>query len=624
MTTSRLACGLLLVALAAAPTSAKDDGPPAYVVSLLAPEAAPGPAIAAEFAAGVEAAFTSATVADPRVTLRRDAFPAAGKEAATLAAWKKAEAAAVLAWAPDGELGTVERLAEKARVPFIVLSPEPTRPVRDAAANVFWAGGVRTPDEALQAMDFLLLPMGSKRPALLHDGSARGADAAARCLRLHHVSQDPVAPALLAETFDAAAAKALAASGADGVAYFGGPAGAERLLAAATAADVKLPVLLGQGLANAAVPTFVSGGAKTAWALEAEWFEDFGEVAKDDRAILRDAAKAAGAPLSAAMVRGYRAGRWTVDALREAGAAEPKKLVPALRALHRPGARGKRVFDEVGHATLARLGPWRSAPERDEPAFRRVRPTLVPMQAIPQIGTFHPSRFEWVEGTTHVHCTWAAGAARTIEKDLQVLGLNTGGYEGELEQRILDDLMGRFLSRMNRLFLRNPDGSAVPGLSYRISFTTTPPGKDVKGRKLQVVLAGDDPAAGGRASGNLAMIFTTFLQRTMYAERKLVPPISASDRPYLSGAYKWGTALEQNLRCDTVRALVDGYSQAMALTGAHELGHLHGPDHETESPRSIMNVVDAVGLDFDWAEWIPRHAEMLEKQLGREPAPRER
>lgn len=605
---------LLALAIPAA-ASPKDVRETAFDVVVLGPADGGAAATCDEIALGARTALGADS---PDVVLRRETLAPEGKVAESFAAWKKAPPAVVLAYVPDGRTREVEAAAEKARVALIVMSPEPARPAADPARAVFWAGGVRTPDEALQAMDFCLLPLGAKKPAILHDGGERGADAAARAKRLHHVSLDPIEPAPLAAGFDAAAARAVAASGADGIVYFGGPDGAERLLRAAGEAGVNVPILLGQGLATGGVPAFASGASKSAWALDAEGFEDYGQVPSDDAKALADAAKAAGTRVFAATVRGYRAARWTRDALRAAQSADAKKVAAALRALERPAARGKRVFDDFGRGNLFRLGPWRSPAERDEPACRRVRPTLVPMQAIPQIGTFHPSQFAWQPGTVHVHCTWLEGAARTIEKDLAALGLHTGGYEGEFEQRILDDLMGRFLSRMNRLFLRNPDGTAVPGVSWKISFTTEPPGKDVKGVKLKAVLAGDHPDTGGIAAGVTATIFTTFIQRTIYLPQALKPVVAASDRPYLSGAYRWGTSVPQNLRCDAVRALVDGYSQGLSLTGSHEVGHLLGPNHDTESPRSIMNVVEAVGLDFDWAEWIPAHQKMLDTRLGRE------
>ncbi|MCE9636657.1 MAG: hypothetical protein K8T90_13215 [Planctomycetes bacterium] len=620
--TSVAACVAAVFFVAAGPASAgpkdareKDSG---FTAVLLASEAGPDDAIAAEFAVGLNAALGAGAAGDPVVTLRREALPAAGKVAEAFAAWKKTPPAVVLVWAPDGRTRDVEDTADKLRVPTLFLSPEAIRTSADPKRTVLWAGGGAPGDEALQAMDFLLLPLGAHRPAILHDGSPRAADVAARCMRLHHVSQDPAAPATVTDAFDAAAATAITAGGADGIVYFGRAELAERVVASVGAAGLKVPILLGQGLANGAVPTFSSGKCPTGWALGAEWFEDYGQVAAADKAVIDAAAKAANGLVTAEVVRGYRTGRWTLEALRTAGSSDAAKVVAAFRGLERGEARKKRVFDDFGRAQLVRFGPWRSPAERDGPACRRVRPTLMPMQGIPQVGTFHPSKFEWHEGTLHVQCSFGEGAVRTIEKDLQALGLNTGGYESDLESRILDDLMGRFISRMNRLYLRNPDGTAIPGVSYKVSFVTTPPPKGAKGVKLKAFLAGDNPDTGGVASGVTATIFTTFIQRTIYLPQKLNPAIAATDRPYLSGTYRWGTSVAENLRCDSLRALVDGYSQGLSLTGAHEVGHLCGLGHDTESPRSLMNVVEAVGLDFDWAEWIPSNAKTLDTFLGRE------
>ena len=74
---------------------------------------------------------------------------------------------------------------------------------------------------------------------------------------------------------------------------------------------------------------------------------------------------------------------------------------------------------------------------------------------------------------------------------------------------------------------------------------------------------------------------------------------------------------------DGTTMLVDAGDGAIRIAQgatAHEVGHLCGLGHDTESPRSLMNVVEAVGLDFDWAEWIPSHAKTVESFLGREPA----
>jgi len=57
----------------------------------------------------------------------------------------------------------------------------------------------------------------------------------------------------------------------------------------------------------------------------------------------------------------------------------------------------------------------------------------------------------------------------------------------------------------------------------------------------------------------------------------------------------------------------------MALTTAHECGHLGGLGHDTVTSRSIMNVVDARGLDPGSGEWIPDHVEPLDRSIGHEP-----
>jgi hypothetical protein len=186
---------------------------------------------------------------------------------------------------------------------------------------------------------------------------------------------------------------------------------------------------------------------------------------------------------------------------------------------------------------------------------------------------------------------------------------------------VLDDLLGRVLSKLNVLFDRNPDGTSIPGVSYAISFCAEPPPKEVKRSRIwNMPIGGDDPVAGGRASGITAWVFSTFIQRTMYLKHKLEPPMTAADREHMTGRYVWDSELDGNLRNGSVRSLVDGFSQAMGLTGAHESGHLAGCGHDTEIPRSIMNVEEGAGLEFDWAQWTPAHIRIVEKRLGRVPA----
>ncbi len=626
-----------LVAPGAASAAPEKPAAPAKIVFLAAADG-PLAATSDEAFAGVKAALAGGV----SVELTRETPKKPRAYDAFFADLGKRDVALAFAFVADGETALVEKSAEKAKVPLLVLSPEATRPDLDPDRAVFWAGGLSPTDEALYAMDFLLQPLGVHDPAVFHDGSARAIEAASKCARLHHTSQRPRAPLALPAEFGVsevkgvlgryatkAAADATAADGgADGIVYFGGPAAAERLAAACAAAKVEAPVLFAQGLASRAVPSFASGAATSAWALESAYFEDYadgkGSPAPADAAPLAEVAKETGGHLYAATVRGWRAGRWVSEALRRAPESPEKKrerkFLSSMRNLKREGARGKYVFETWGHACLARFEGWRGAKFREDPPCARQRPTTLPISGIPQVGFFSGSRFKYEPGSCYVWMHWGKPEERTIEKDLKALGLDPGAYEEGFRAELVDDLMGRTMSRLHRLFLRNPDGTPIPGISYNVTFGTEkdPPGLK-GGQRFEMVLRGDNPSTGGVAHGTSCEVFTTFIQRTIYVKQALVPPISIDDRAYVNGSYKWGTSLERNLRGDGIRALHDGFTQGFALTGSHEAGHMFGLGHDEASPRSIMNVVEAVGLDFEWAEWIPENAKTLETRLGRVP-----
>jgi hypothetical protein len=644
-----LAAAVLAAAAASGPAaSAAPEKEKAEHVVFVGPSDGPLAPTVEESFVGVKAALAPDA---PAIELTREApkKPHAWDE--MFAALEKRGVSIVVAYVEDGETPLLEKAAEKSKLPLLVLSPEMTRPDLDPNRAVFWAGGFRPTDEALYALDFLLQPLSVHFPAIFHDGSARAAEAASKCARMHHVNQTPHPAAKLPADFGVADAKALAPPDAaadgtsaqstlgktDGILYFGGPAGAERIAAACAAAKVTFPVLFSQGLATRAVPTFASGAAEGAWALEPVYFEDYdqnrtGSPAPADLPALTAAAKSTGDHLYPATIRGFRAGRWVGEALKkppdpnEKKSEKPeKRFAAALRSLSREAARGRPVFENWGHACLVRTEGWRSAKSREDPPCSRVNPNYMPMACTPQVGFFRPDRFAWDPGSYYVWMHWGKPEERTIEKDLAAIGLNQGGYEAELEARIIDDLMARTISRLNRLYLRNADGTAIPGVSFNVSFGTEkePPGLKA-GHRFEMVIRGDSDSTGGVAHGTSCEVFTTYLERTMYAKNALKPPLSVADRPYVTGAYKWGTSLPENLRGDTVRALCDGFTQAMSLTGAHECGHMFGLGHDEVTPRSIMNVVEAVGLDFDWGEWIPDNLKTLETRLGRVPAAKEK
>jgi hypothetical protein len=214
---------------------------------------------------------------------------------------------------------------------------------------------------------------------------------------------------------------------------------------------------------------------------------------------------------------------------------------------------------------------------------------------------------------------------RTIEKDMAKLHLGTRGYEGNLDEQVLEELMARALAKLNRLFLKNEDGTAIPGVSWQISFTSKKPEKLKASEYWNAVVAGDDPDAGGRAwpGDGHCEVYATFLERTIFHKNALEPPMSQEDKKYLDGTYVSGAPFRlQHLRMDQLRALVDGYAGSFALTGAHEIGHLAGLDHDTTDPRSLMNVVEGAGLRESHAFFVPAHAAILDRLLGRYPEPK--
>jgi hypothetical protein len=108
----------------------------------------------------------------------------------------------------------------------------------------------------------------------------------------------------------------------------------------------------------------------------------------------------------------------------------------------------------------------------------------------------------------------------------------------------------------------------------------------------------------------------------MYMPHALNPKLSTPDVGYFLGRYEWGESKDRNVRHDAIRSLLNGFAGAMSLTTAHECGHLGGLGHDTVTPRSIMNVADAKGLDPESGEWIPDHIAQLERTIGREPEPK--
>jgi hypothetical protein len=348
----------------------------------------------------------------------------------------------------------------------------------------------------------------------------------------------------------------------------------------------------------------------------------------------------AGVPLYSRMRIGWFAAWLVLEASESVRRPAGPELVAGIRALRysKEEERERPYIDDAGRAALYQWFIWTMGEKGPEP----VKATYLPTRDLgPPLRMKHVGDWDRVEINDETRVVWLTfgekepkvkgDPPRTIEEDLAALGLNTSGYEAEMDPWLLEELQTRTLGKINRLFLKNYDGTFVPGVSWNIHFTFTKPEKLKPSKYWVGTIAGemswdkekneptaDDP--GGVAKGNTVWIFSRWMRyHTAISQKALRPRLSREDRKYMDGTYNWGSSLEENFRSGYIRALVDGYSSFFSMTGAHEFGHVAGCGHDTESTRSIMNVVDAVGLRDTQACWIPLHVKALDTSLGRYP-----
>ena len=238
------------------------------------------------------------------------------------------------------------------------------------------------------------------------------------------------------------------------------------------------------------------------------------------------------------------------------GAKPPKEaeVLAAVRDVrYGPEESKMPVLDLCGRAALVHWRIWQQGKKGPE----AVDTSLLPIEGFGPLLRGRPSTLYAVEPGTKV-CWVTFGDAqskppRTIEKDMGLLHLGTRGYEGDLDAMLLDELMVRALGKLNRLFLKNEDGTFIPGVSFAISFTTEKP-KLKPHEYWTMVVAGDDPDAGGRAfPGEFRCeVFATFLRRTIFQPNALEPPMTQEDKKFLDGTYVKGLWKLQHLRADKV------------------------------------------------------------------------
>jgi len=635
----RTAC-LALAALALAGTAAA--GPPAepFRIGFLGTLSGPLAESGTEALEGLQSAVRSRGLALGSGAKKRsvevitaddgDEPAAALRGLETLA---KARIDAVVA-APSGR--TVQEVVARARAgrtPVVVIGA--AAPVLDPASPVI----VLAPSPVDQAMAMAsVLALRTRKPLVgvttdcarpglvVEDSPAfrAQADALSRTLG---VAQRVAGTVLVAARGkpDAGRVKELRAAGCDRLVLLGEPDMADAIADACTAAGWRVPVLAAPGLLSGAASSFRDGRWKEGTLLAA-----LPQKVMDPPAALRSSHAAArgDAPLYPRTVLGWMAANLVLDAAEAAARPREAGLLEAMRDLrYGPDEASMPLVGDTGRAALFRFLPWRIGERGPEPA----NPKFLPLDTVgPLFGAWPATPREPVTTGKVVAFTFGDGKSafpRSIESDLAALGLHSGAAGDDASRAVLDEILARTVGKLHLLFLKEYDGTPVPGVSFDISFTRLVPAGIEKGRLWTALVAGTGPPArkGGShdAGAGGVYIHSSWLVRNLpaLARGKVVPPVAAGDLRFLRGEYLFAESVEGNDRSDGIRGMVDALAGAFAMKAAKEIGMMaglsldHGPD-----VRSIMNVDGGEGLRETNLHFTPKDSHLLERALGRCPA----
>ena len=302
----------------------------------------------------------------------------------------------------------------------------------------------------------------------------------------------------------------------------------------------------------------------------------------------------------------------TVEGLRgRYGADKSGSFTPPLGVFL---CEGERVMPFVpGVVALAKVGESAST----APAAAERKPQE---QVGEPYGKWRTRQFQPEEGAQWVLCEWASDSGfSTAREDLKQMGLSTGGADPVLDHLVREEIMARVVAIASTKFGRNDDGTPVVGKSLRICFLVHANAKEREKKKQRVwpaLFGGDHAEAGGEAFGTFCRVYTSFIRRTIFEKHALTPPLTVSDREYLDGSYVFASDLAKDKRSELIRALINSYAGSMALTLAHEVGHLAGLGHVTDDPAEIMNVNEGGGIDYRGAHFGAASLASMREKYG--------
>jgi hypothetical protein len=248
------------------------------------------------------------------------------------------------------------------------------------------------------------------------------------------------------------------------------------------------------------------------------------------------------------------------------------------------------------------------------------RPRRVPFTVRSGLGPlsqWNTHRMQPRPGTVACFFNWGGPKLRTIEAELAGLKINSGGGQPVLDHLVREKVLFRMMSITGEKYGLGPDGQPKKG-SLQICMTARVDRRKDKVKQVwPTIVAGDDPAAGGRAFGSYCIVYSTFIYRTIFKKYDLLEePVGLQDLPRLTGLGRPAGQYVLGSREDILYRLIDKFAGSMALTAAHEIGHLCGLGHDTKDPVSIMNVQEGGGIDYPAGKFIPSHWEALKKRLG--------